>query len=239
MLTLMPRITVVTARRVFGDPWAHIRRSVPVCANYQHCYACERNKAREIYRHDLPPLANDALLGAYINDSTVERPTRLLDQTRDQEHARLSSDALKLLPRAIPAQGCRPITTTPTDIHGLEPAGHPVVARARALAHHVAEVDGLLKVPQVLVAALGAAAADDAAEGRAARVAAQVGLGQQEDVGGVVAGGAAGDLAQLGEGGRGGGLRRGGACRQADLAWGWVGGHAGLWRRGDGELGGL
>lgn len=221
MLTLMPRITVVTARRVFGEPWAHIRRSVPVYANCQHFYTCgDKGKARETYRHDLPPLANNALLRADINNSTVQAPTRLLNQPSDQEHPRLSSNPLKLLPRTITAQRRRsPVTTA--DIHSLEPAGDPVVPGTRALAHDVAEVDGLLKVAQVLVAALGAAAADDAPEGRPPRVPAQVGLGQEEDVGGVVAGCAAGDLAQLGESGCCCGLGGGGACRQADLAWGW------------------
>lgn len=220
MLTLMPRITVVTARRVFGEPWAHIRRSVPVCAKYQHFHIRgNKGKAREPYRHDFSPLANDALLRADINNSTVQAPTRLLNQPSDQEHPRLSSDPLELLPGTVAAQRLRrPITT---DIHGLEPAGDPVVPRAGALAHDVAEVDGLLKVAQVLVAALGAAAPDDAPEGRAPRVPAQVGLGQEQDVGGVVAGCAAGDLAQLGEGRGCCRLGRGGARGQADLAWGW------------------
>lgn len=138
MLTLMPRITVVTARRVFGEPWAHIRRSVPVCAKYQHLYALKRkSNESETYRHDFSPLANDALLRTDINNSTVQAPTRLLNQPSDQENPRLSSDPLKLLPRTIAAQRLRrPITTA--DIHSLEPAGDPVVPRARALAHDVA-----------------------------------------------------------------------------------------------------
>lgn len=220
MLTLMPRITVVTARRVFGEPWAHIKRSVPVCATYQHFYICEnKGKARETYRHDFSPLANDALLRADINNSTVQTTARLLNQPSDQENPRLSSNPLKLLPSTItPQRRRRPITT---DIHSLKPARNPVIPRAGALAHDVAEVDGLLEVPQVLVAALGAAAPDDAPEGRPSWVPAQVGLGQEEDVGGVVAGCAAGDLAQLGEGRGRRGLGRGGACGQADLAWGW------------------
>lgn len=206
MLTLMPRITVLTALRVFGEPCAHIRRSVAVCIGYQHSYTCENkniSKSEETYRHDLPPLANNALLGTNINNSTIKRPSSLLNHPNDQENPRLSSDGLKLLPGAIAARGLPAITT---NVDSLKPTIHPVVPRARTLAHGVAEVDSLLKVPHVLVPALGAPAADHAAEVRAARVPAQVRLRQEEDVRGVVTGGAPGDLAQLRKGGGRGGL---------------------------------
>ncbi len=99
----------------------------------------------------------------------------------------------------------------------LQPA---VAAAAAAVADDVAEVDGGLKVAGVLVAACRRAVANHRAKVRAARVAAEIGLGEQQQVD-ALGGGAAREGAELLQRRGPGGLRAGGGGAEPDG----VGGH--------------
>lgn len=175
-----------------------------------------REEAKRIatYRHDLAALAQRARARADVHHRAVERAARALNQPDDEKDARLRRDPLQLLPRAISPLNAllRIIITAVATELPLDPR---VASAAAAVAGGVAEVDGGLKVARVLFAAGVAAVADDAAKVRAARVPANVGLGEQQQVD-ALRGGAAGEERELLERGGLGGLRAGGGGSEAD-----------------------
>ncbi len=215
----MPRMVGLTARRVAGEPCAQTSLSVPVCGRVRELH-WQWVSLKMAYRHDLPPLANDALLGTHIHHRAVQAAPGLLDQACDDEHARHPGDALELLPGAVAALVWRVLPA-------IDPRGHlgawqlpvhPCLAGTSTVADGVAQVNGALEVLQVLFAALGGARPDEAAKVGSAGIAPDVGLWQQKDVD-ILDGGAAGELLQLGQSvvGGGPGPWRGGT--QADSGW--------------------
>lgn len=172
------------------------------------------------YRLDFASFPNHPVVRRDVHDSAVQGTARLLDEAHDDEHARLARDALELLAGPVAPLLRRDLRVGVPDgrrhLNGMfatiVDAGQlpldPGVAGARAAGPHgIAQVDGGLEVAQELVAALGGARAHPAAKVRAAGVTAEVGLGQQEQVG-LGGGGARGELLELGQGFLGGGLGR-------------------------------
>jgi hypothetical protein len=131
------------------------------------------------YWHDLAPLSKHALGRTNVYDGAVQTTTSLLDAPHDYEQARRLGNVLQPLPRPIPSRRL----CLPPDLPMAELPPHPGIPAAGAIAHDVSKVDGVPEVGEVLVSALGGAVANGAAKGRAAGVAAEVGLGQEEDVG--------------------------------------------------------
>lgn len=155
------------------------------------------------YRHDFATLAEDALLGTHVHGGAVQAATGLFDKAHDKEDARVGGDALQLLPRAVTS-----------DLRAVRGGGilagelpvHPAWSGAgTAVTNGVTQVDGALKVACIFIVALGRAAADDGTEAAAARVPADEGLGQKEDVR-AARGGSVGEGRDELEGGGGGGL---------------------------------
>lgn len=169
------------------------------------------------YRHHLAALANHALRGTDVHHRAVQAATGLLDAPHDDENPCFSRNPFQLLPRPIPSRVILAIPSLPPN---LPP--HPRIARAAAaLPHDVPQIDGALEVGHVFVPPRGGAVADGAAESGPARVAAQVGLGKQEEVGRVgLRSGGAGEAGDVGEGLGRGGLCGGGGCREADSTHG-------------------
>ncbi len=189
-----PRITVETALSVAGEPAAQHNRSVPVWPQ-DRCQQCNEGALSEdpghTYRLDLPALPNHAPFRADIDDRAVEAAARSLDAPNDEEHARVVGDALQLFagpvsPPPADRRRCFPAVGRESrgvvGLVGSELPVHPGAAGAGAVAHRVAQVHGALEVAQILIAAGGRAAAYDAPERGAARIAAQEGLGQHEQV---------------------------------------------------------
>lgn len=180
-LTRTPRMVVLMARSVDGQPCAQTRRSVAVWG-CQHRVQC--GSKTNTYRHDLAALADDALARTHVDGRAVQTAPRPLDQTRDDEDARLPRDPLQLLARAVAPLRLRLPAALLTSSSTLEsrrgelPPHPPVSCACVTLAHDIAEVDGGVEVVGILVPATLLPLADDAAKGRAARVAAEEGLGQ-------------------------------------------------------------
>lgn len=158
---------------------------------------------------------------ADVDGGTIETPACSLNETRDDEDTRLPRDLLQLLPRAIPphllltvpSKGIRRRLRRSTK---LPP--HPPIPTARAaIPDNIAQVHGLVKVVCKLIPPAGPPLANDAAKERAAWVAAEEGLGEEEQVDGL-GGGAGGDGGEEGEGGGGGVLGGGGGGAEA---YGW------------------
>lgn len=144
--------------------------------------AAKRNYVEETYGVDLAALANDAQPRAHVDDGPVQAPADLLDDAGDEEDARAARNLLELLARAVASP-----------LAGQLPVG-PGVAGPRA-SGRVSEVDGLVKVLCEGLAGLVRAVVG---------VAADEGLGEEEDVD-LLGGGAAGDGGEEAEGlGRGG-----------------------------------
>lgn len=152
------------------------------------------------YRHDLPPLPNHPAPRTDIDHRAIQTPAGLLHTPNHDKHARPCRNLLKRLTGTI-----APLPRTTLSLTLLLQNHQPIIVRQLApdpllpatsasVADNVAEIDRGLKVRKVLVTARGGAPADDASETGAAWVAADVGLGEEQEVG-------AGGLGAGGEGG--------------------------------------
>lgn len=126
---------------------------------------------RKTHRHNLPPLPQHPPHRININNSTIKTAPGTLHKPRNHKNTRLLRHPLQKLARAVPAM--RPPR------RNLQPALHPVVARAR---RRVAQINGGLEIRQELVAAARVPAADGGAERAGPWVSAQISFGKEDEV---------------------------------------------------------
>lgn len=161
-----------------------------------------RKREGETHRHDLSPFPNHASTRTNIHHGAIQAPARLLHRAHHHKHARLRRNTLQLLARAV--SPLLLLLQAAAAAAGQLPLHPAVAATAAAVPHRVAQIHRALKVLQELVSPFSRAPADDAPERRPARVAAEVGLGEEQDVD-VGARGAGGEGADAREGEGGGG----------------------------------
>lgn len=231
MLMRMPRMVVDTAWRVLGEPWAQMRRSVPVwnLVIGQFTGSGASGKTICIYMeysthwHDFSSFPNHSFRWTHIHRSAVQTAASLLNTAHDKKHSRLPRNSLQLLPRPIAPDTLLFVVFLLSIPHNRQFPPHPRLPTALPTRpNHIAQVHGTLEIPEILVSPFGRPAPDHAPKRRAARVAAQVGLGEQQDVGAVGGCCATGEMAELREccGGAAGGVGCGGGGCEADEAWG-------------------
>ena len=142
-----------------------------------------RVRGRGPYRHDLPPLANNAEFWTHIDSGAVHAAPSLLDQAGDDENPCLMCYPLQLFPRAItPSVGSFLPITRPKHCVPRQLSVHPGLPSTCSIADCVAQVDGTLEVTKVFLAALFRARTNQAAEVGATGVPSNVRLRKQEYV---------------------------------------------------------
>jgi hypothetical protein len=220
-----PRMLVLTARSVAGEPWAHTSRSVPVLKGCQRMPFGKVTKWKwkgPAYRHYLPPLANHPELGTHIHDRAVQAAAGLFDEACDDEYAGLAGDTLQFLPGAVtaPVGGLGARLSAAGSGHNIahQLSIHPRLARAGAVTYCIAEVYGALKVAQILLTAFLRSGTYHRAEVSSPGISADVSFREKEDVD-LHPCGPRGEQLQLRQG-----LRRRSSCpggrrAQSDLVW--------------------
>lgn len=158
MLMRTPRMMVLTAWRVRGEPWAQMRRSEPVYGMmiYEHIRKEDRKteeeegEGRRTHRQDLPSFPNHTPLGTHIHHRAVQTAPRLLNQPRHKKHPRLRRDPFQHLPRTVapPASFFPPFLLLEANNRiPRQPPRNPIHPAASALPNHIAQVNSLLPVP--------------------------------------------------------------------------------------------
>ena len=148
-----------------------------------------REAKKKAYRHNLPPLPNHPPPRIHINHSTVQTPSRLLNQPRHDKHPRPSRNIFQHLPR--------PISSEFLPLRRRQPTLNPLIPGPR---RRVSQIHRSLEILQELVPAVRLARTHCGPEVTGTRVSTQIGLWEEQDV-------------HTFRGGRFGDLFEGGQCR--------------------------
>lgn len=159
----------------------------------------ERRGEGETNRLHLSSLSDDALARADIWHGAPQTATCFLDASHHDKDARVASNSLQLFPRSIASSLAAVFISRQLPTHPSQSGS------CAALADGIAKINSLVKVLSKRFPALSTATSYHGAKGRVARVAADKGFWQEEDVDALVCG-AAGNAFEMGEGEFRGGL---------------------------------
>jgi len=191
-------MVVVMALRVEGEPWAQMRRSLPVYASPISQCVLQVVFRAATNRHDLPSLPQNPQLGTHIEHRTIQTPTRPFHQPRYKKHPRLPRYPLQVL-------SC-PVTPKLLILCNWQPPLYPIIPSTGG---SVTYIDGAVEVMEELLVADRITRPNGGAEGACPGVPTEVGFWEEDEMDplrGCFMGGLGESLEGFGSGGKGAGL---------------------------------